>query len=125
MTENEIASIVVRTAIELHKRLGPGLLESVYETCLTHMLIKAGLKVERQQPIPLVFDNIHLQCGFRCDMLVNRKVIIEAKSVEGLNNIHVAQILTHLKLSGMKLGLLMNFNVPKMVDGIRRVVNKL
>ena len=125
MNENELSSIVIGEAIKVHQNLGPGLLESVYEECLSYKLIKAGLAIEKQKPIPLVFEEIRLECGFRCDVLVQGKLIIEVKAVESLNDIHLAQVLTYLKLTNAKLGLLMNFNVLKLKDGIKRVVNKL
>lgn len=125
MNENELSSIVIGEAIKVHQSLGPGLLESVYEECLSYRLIKAGLMIEKQKPIPLVFEEIKLECGFRCDILVQGKLIIEVKAVEALNDIHLAQVLTYLKLTNTKLGLLMNFNVLKLKDGIKRVVNNL
>jgi GxxExxY protein len=125
MTENELSNVIIGEAIYVHRLLGPGLLESVYEECLVYRLIKSNIFVERQKPIPLVFEEIKLNCGFRCDILVEGKVIIEVKAIEELNNIHLAQILTYLKLTGTKLGLLLNFNVLKMRDGIKRVVNNL
>lgn len=125
MNENELSSIVIGEAIKVHQCLGPGLLESVYEECLSYRLIKAGLMIEKQKPIPLVFEEIKLECGFRCDILVQGKLIIEVKAVEALNDIHLAQVLTYLKLTNTKLGLLMNFNVLKLKDGIKRVVNNL
>jgi GxxExxY protein len=125
MNENELSSIVIGEAIKVHQGLGPGLLESVYEECLSYRLIKAGLLVEKQKPVPLVFEEVKLECGFRCDILVQGKLIIEVKAVEGLNDIHLAQVLTYLKLTNTKLGLLMNFNVLKLKDGIKRVVNNL
>ena len=125
MTENELSSIVVREAIRIHRILGPGLLESVYENCLAYKLAGLGVLVERQKPIPLVFEEVKLECGFRCDILVENKLIIEIKFVEELNNIHLAQMLTYLKLADKKLGLLINFNVLRLKEGIRRVVNNL
>ena len=125
MTENELSNIIIGEAIHVHQQLGPGLLESVYETCLVHRLFKKGIKIETQKPIPLVFEEVRLECGFRCDVLVENKVIIEVKAVDALNDIHLAQVLTYLRLTNVKLGLLMNFNVLKMKDGIRRVVNNL
>lgn len=100
-------------------------MESVYEECLIHRLLKSGLRIERQKPIPLIFEEIRLECGFRCDILVEDKLIVEVKAVEALNDIHLAQVLTYLKLTGVKLGLLMNFNVLRIKDGVRRVVNNL
>jgi len=125
MNENELSSIVIGEAIKVHQSLGPGLLESVYEECLSYKLIKTGLLIEKQKPIPLVFEEIKLECGFRCDILVHGKLIIEVKAVEALNDIHLAQVLTYLKLTNTKLGLLMNFNVLKLKDGVKRVVNNL
>jgi len=125
MTENEISKIIIGCAIEVHKSLGPGLLESAYSECLFYELQRAGLNVEKQKPLPLVYKEVKLDAGYRLDLLVERKVIIEIKSVEALNEIHKAQVLTYLKLSGCKLGLLMNFNVLRIVDGIKRLVNKL
>ena len=125
MTENELSSIVIGEAIKVHSQLGPGLLESVYHECLFYKLLKTGLMIERQKPIPLIFEEVKLECGFRCDILVENKLIIEIKAVEALNDIHLAQVLTYLKLTNVKLGLLMNFNVLKLKDGIKRVVNNL
>jgi len=125
MTENEIGEIVIRCSIRVHKELGPGLLESTYAACLLHELIQEGLHVEAQKALPVVYKEVKLECGYRIDLLVNNKVVIEAKSVEALNDVHMAQILTYLKLSGCKLGYLINFNVRLVKDGIRRVVNGL
>lgn len=119
MTENKITETIIGSAIKVHKALGPGLLESAYEECLFYELTKSNLKIERQKPIPLVYN---LDCGFRADLIVENKVIIELKSVDGLNNLHLAQILTYLKLANCKIGLLINFNVVKLTDGIKRVV---
>ncbi len=125
MTENEISKLVVGCALEIHKSLGPGLLESAYEECLYYELGKMGLNVQKQKPLPLIYDDVRLEIGYRVDLLVEDKVIIEIKSVEALNNVHLAQILTYLKLSDCKLGLLINFNVALIKNGIRRVVNNL
>jgi len=125
LTENEISEKVIGCAIEVHKALGPGLLESAYLECLFYELLKEGLYVEKQKPLPLVYKEVKLDVGYRIDILVENKVVIELKSVEALNDIHIAQVLTYLKLSGCKLGLLMNFNVLRLVDGIKRLVNKL
>ncbi len=125
MNENELSKIVVDCAYKIHTKLGPGLLESAYEECLLYELTKAGLKVQKQKPMPLVYEDVKLDCGYRLDLLVEGKVIVEIKSVEGLNYVHLAQILTYLKLSGCKLGLLINFNVALIKNGIRRVVNHL
>jgi len=125
MTENEIAKVIVNCAYRVHTALGPGLLESSYEECLFYELQKVGLNVEKQKPLPLIYEEVKLDIGYRIDLYVNNKVIIEVKSVDALNEVHMAQILTYLKLSGCKLGLLINFNVALIKNGIRRVVNKL
>ena len=123
MTENEIGTIVVDYAVQLHKDLGPGLYESVYETLLSHLLRGRGLDVERQAPIPIVYDGISFEEGFRADIVVNDKVILELKSVEKVNNAHKKQVLTYLRLSNKKLGYLLNFGTELMKDGIFRTVN--
>ena len=125
MTENEIANKILGCALEVHKALGPGLLESAYQECLFYKLTKEGLYVIKEKPMPLVFEEVQLECGYRIDLLVENKVVIELKSVEALNDVHLAQILTYLKLGDYKLGLLMNFNVSLLKNGIRRVVNGL
>ena len=125
MTENELAKAVIGHAIAVHRNLGPGLLESAYEQCLAYELKEAGFYVEVQKPMPLVYGDVKMDCGYRIDILVENKLIIELKSVLELNDVHLAQTLTYLKLSGCKLGLLMNFNVMVLKDGIRRVVNGL
>ena len=125
MGENEIGRIVVDCALKVHKALGPGLLESTYEACLKYELLQSQLAVESQHGLPVVYNDVKLECGYRIDLHVERKVIIEIKSVEALNDVHMAQILTYLKLSGNKLGFLINFNVKLLKDGIRRVVNNL
>ena len=116
------ARAIVDAAIKVHKTLGPGLLESVYEACLYHELVQRGLRVERQVAVPIVYDGITLREGLRLDLLVNDHVICELKTVESLQPIHQAQLLTQLKLSGRRLGLLLNFNVVLMKNGIRRLV---
>jgi GxxExxY protein len=125
MIENEISEKIIGCAIEVHKALGPGLLESAYLECLFYELQKAGLHAEKQKPLPLIYKEVNLDVGYRLDIIVENKVVIELKSVDALNEIHVAQVLTYLKLSGCKLGLLVNFNVLRLVDGIKRLVNKL
>lgn len=124
MTENEITEVIIGCAIKVHKELGPGLLESAYEECLCYELRKTSLEIERQKPIPLIYEEVKLECGYRADIVANKKVIVEIKSVEALNDIHLAQILTYLKIANCKVGLLINFNVLKLIEGIRRVVNK-
>lgn len=125
MTENEIGKIVVDCAYRVHQELGPGLLESTYEECLKYELAQAGLTVEQQKALPVVYKEVRLECGYRVDLLIEKKVVIEIKSVEALNDVHLAQILTYLKLSDCRLGYLVNFNVALIKNGIRRVVNNL
>ena len=125
MTENELSRIVFDCALKVHKSLGPGLLESAYEECLYYELKKSQLKVEKQKPLPLVYEEVKLEIGYRVDLLIEGKLVIEIKSVEGLNDVHLAQVLTYLKLSDCKLGMLINFNVTLVKDGIKRVVNNL
>jgi GxxExxY protein len=120
---NELTERVIGACIEIHRALGPGLLESAYEECLCHELSIAGIAFERQKPLPVHYKNVKLDCGYRLDLVVERKVIIELKTVEGLLPIHEAQLLTYLKLSGLTLGLLINFNVPMLKSGIKRIVN--
>lgn len=125
MTENEISEKIIGCSIEVHKSLGPGLLESAYSECLFYELQKAGLIVEKQKALPLIYKEVKLDAGYRLDLIVENKVIIEIKSIETINDIHIAQVLTYLKLSGCKLGLLMNFNVLRLIDGLKRLVNNL
>lgn len=125
MTENEISNVIFNAALKVHIALGPGLLESAYEECLFYELEKQGLNVERQKALPLVYEEVKMEIGYRVDIMVENKVIIELKAVEALNDVHLAQILTYLKLSGCKLGMLINFNVTLIKNGIRRVVNNL
>jgi len=124
MTENQISSIVLDCAIKVHTELGPGLLESVYEACLKYELQQAGLFVESQKQLPVIYRDVKLDCGFRLDLFVENKFIVEIKAVEALNDIHLAQIITYLKLSKCRLGFLLNFNVLRLKDGgIKRVAN--
>jgi GxxExxY protein len=125
MTENAIATLVVDAAYKIHTTLGPGLLESVYEATLDYELKKRGLYVIKQVPFPVIYDEVKLQVGFRIDLLVNEKVIIEIKSVEALAPIHRKQLETYLRLTDLRLGLLINFNVELIKRGIQRVVNRL
>ena len=122
-SENEIANQIIGCAIEVHKSLGPGLLESAYKECLFYKLRQEGLLVEKEKPMPLVFEEVKLECGYRIDLLVERKVVIELKSVESLTDVYLAQTLTYMKLGNYKLGLLINFNVALLKHGIRRVIN--
>ena len=125
MNENELSNIAIGCAIEVHKALGPGLLENAYQECLYYKLKKEGLNVEKEKAMPLIFEDVKLDIGYRIDLLVESKLVIELKSVESLNDIHLAQTLTYLKLGDYKLGLLINFNVILLKDGIKRVVNRL
>lgn len=123
MTENEISKKIIGAAIEVHKQLGPGLLESSYEVCLAYELKQVGLKIETQVALPVIYKEVKLSAGYRIDILVENKVIIELKAVEALADIHTAQLLTYLKLKDLKLGLLINFNNIRVIDGIKRVIN--
>ncbi len=125
MNENEISKVVVDLCYRIHKQYGPGLFESVYEEIVCYELGKTGLNFKRQSPVPLIHEEIKMEVGFRADVIVEGKVIIELKSVEALADVHYKQVLTYLKLSGCKLGLLINFNVPLIKDGIHRIVNNL
>ncbi|SHK00212.1 GxxExxY protein [Tangfeifania diversioriginum] len=119
---NQITYEIIGAAYKVHSELGPGLLESTYEVCLEYELLKRGLKVERQKPLPVVYDGIHLEAGYRIDLLVENTVIVELKAVEEIAPVHQAQLMTYLKLSERKLGLLMNFNVTDMKKGIKRII---
>ena len=125
LTENEISFKVIGIGIELHRKLGPGLLESVYESALAHDLREAGLLTSQQVAVPFFYKDVKMEVGFRIDILVNDKVILEIKSIEQLAPVHFAQTLTYLKLSNKKLGLLINFNTAVLKDGIHRIVNNL
>lgn len=121
--EDELSNGIIGAAIEVHKILGAGVLESAYEECLCYELKQRGMPFERQKPLPLVYKDIHLDCGYRVDILVEKLVIIELKAVERIEAIHEAQLLTYLKLSSLWLGLIINFNVPVLKNGIKRIVN--
>ena len=125
MSENEIAKQIVNTAYLIHTKLGPGLLESVYEEVMSYELERLGLSVERQKAVPVIWDELKMNLGFRADIVVNNKVIIELKSVENIAPVHPKQLLTYLKISGLKLGLLINFNEKLIKTGITRIVNNL
>ena len=122
MSDEELAKIVIGLSIDVHKALGPGLLESSYKECLYYKINQQGIFVEKEKGLPLVFEKVKLDCGYRIDLLVENKLIVEIKSVEALNDIHLAQVLTYLKLSHCRLGLLINFNVLLLKNGIRRVI---
>jgi len=125
MTENEIAKIIVNSCFQIHKELGPGLFESVYEQCLYFELVQTRLAVERQKELPVFYKSNKMELGFRTDLIVENKVIVEIKSVELIAPVHQKQLLTYLRLSGLKLGLLVNFNEPLIKDGIQRIANNL
>ena len=125
MNENELSHLILQCAFTVHTELGPGLLESAYEECLYYELRKTGLNVEKQKPLPLIYEEVKLDVGYRIDIIVENKLIIEIKSVEALNDVHFAQLLTYLKLTNCKLGLLINFNVSLIKNGVKRVVNNL
>ena len=120
---NGITEAIIGGAIQVHRVLGPGLLESAYEACLAFELKKRGLRIEQQKPLPLVYDQVKLDCGYRIDLLVEGAVVVEVKSVDALAPIHEAQVISYLKLSGCKVGLLINFNVLQLKDGVRRFIN--
>lgn len=121
---NEITEKVIGCAISVHTALGPGLLESAYQECLYFDLISEGFKVEKEKPLPLIYKDVKMDCAYRVDLLVEDKVIVELKSVEILTDIHKAQVLTYLKLSNNKIGLLINFNSSRIKDGLKRLINK-
>lgn len=125
MSENEITDVVLDIAFKIHKKLGPGLFESVYEEILSFELMKKEIAFERQKGIPVIWDEIKMELGFRADLIIENKVIIEIKSIETINPIHPKQVLTYLRLTDMKLGILINFNEPLLKHGIKRVANNL
>lgn len=120
--EERIATAIVEAAYRVHSRMGPGLLESVYEACMTHELHKLGFNVQRQLPVPIIYDGVALDEGFRLDLLVNGLVVVEIKAVEKTTTVHFLQVKTHIRLMALRLGFLINFNVPRIKDGIRRVI---
>ncbi len=124
MEINKITQAIIGAAIEVHKELGPGLLESAYQECLYFELLERGLSVQKELELPVVYKEVHLDCGYRIDLFVENEVIVELKSVKELEDIHIAQTLTYLKLSNKKIGLLINFNETKLMDGLRRLINK-
>jgi GxxExxY protein len=123
MVENDISKTIIGCAIEVHKLLGPGLLESAYQECLFYELKQAGLNVQREKPMPIIYKEVKLDHGYRIDLLVENKVVVEIKTVEELHNVHTTQVLTYLKLGNYKLGLLLNFDVKLMKNGIKRIIN--
>ena len=122
-TLNELTYQIIGAAYKVHSALGPGLLENAYKECLYYVLGKEGLFVEKEKPMPLVFEEVKLESGYRIDLLVNNKVVIEIKAVEAFTDVHIAQVLTYLKLSGCTIGILLNFNVADMKKGIKRIIN--
>jgi len=122
MELNQITEKIIGCAIEVHKYLGPGLLESAYEECLSYELTKSGLNIERQKPVPVVYKEVKLDCGYRIDILVENSVVIELKATEVLTPVHEAQVLTYLKFAEKKIGLLINFNVLRLKDGLKRFI---
>lgn len=124
MTENQLTEKIIGCAIKVHKELGPGLLESAYTECLRYELEQNSMKVEKEKPLPLVYQEVKLEVGYRIDLLVENLVVVEVKSVDYLNDVHMAQVLTYLKLSNNKIGLLINFNVSILKNGIKRLINK-
>ena len=125
MTENEISKLIVDLCFKIHKQYGPGLFESVYEEIFHFEWLKNGIAIKRQHPVPLIHEEIRMEVGFRADFIIDDKVIVELKSIEALADIHYKQVQTYLKLTGLKLGLLVNFNVSLIKNGIQRVVNNL
>jgi GxxExxY protein len=123
MTENDIAKHVFECALQIHRELGPGLLENAYLECLVYKLRKKGFAVEKQKALPLIFEEVKLEAGYRLDIHIENKLVVEVKAVDALHDIHLAQVLTYLKLTGNKLGLLINFNTVLLKDGFRRVIN--
>ena len=123
MTEEAIIKIVLDEAFHVHKRIGPGMLESVYKTCLAYRLQKRGLLLETEKPVPVFFEEVKMDCGYRADILVEKQVIVETKSIVGIGPLQVAQVLTYLRFLGLRYGLILNFDVLLLKDGIRRVLN--
>ena len=125
MHHSDITAVIIEVSIDIHRRLGPGLLESVYRRILAHELGKRGFQVQMEQPIPVLWDSLQLDIGFRADLIINNLVIVETKSVEAIHPVHKKQLLTYLRLTDMRVGLLINFNVELLRNGISRVVNNL
>lgn len=122
MTEDELSKIIIGCALQVHKQLGPGLLESAYQECLYYEIRQAGLSVQKERPMPIVYKEVKLDHGYRIDLLVENKVVVEIKTVEALNEVHLAQVLTYLRLGNYKLGLLLNFQTAQLKNGIRRII---
>jgi len=124
VTDYELTQTVIGCAMKVHTALGPGLLESAYQECLCFELMRAGLFAEKEKPMPLIYSEVKLDCGYRVDIMVERRLVLEIKAVEAINNVHLAQVLTYLKLADLRLGLILNFHVLHLRDGIKRVVNR-
>lgn len=123
MRVDDLTSAIIGAAIEVHRRLGPGLLESAYRVCLAYELRKRGLEVVEERPIPVLYDDVKLECGFRADLIVNQQVVVELKAKTTIHPVDKAQTLSHLRLIGLRLGLLINFHEAKLVDGVNRIIN--
>lgn len=123
MQTNDLTAAIIGAGIEVHRRLGPGLLESAYRACLAYELRKRGFEVVEEQPVPVVYDDVKLECGFRADLIVNGQVVVELKAKTAVHPVDKAQVLSHLRLLGLRVGLLMNFHEEKLVDGVHRIVN--
>lgn len=123
MEPNEVTSSIIAAAIEVHRRIGPGLLESAYQACLAYELRKRGFAVEEQRPVPVIYDEVQLECGYRADLVVNRLIVVELKAKSKLHPVDYAQTLSHLRLLGLRIGLLINFHEARLVDGLHRIVN--
>ncbi len=119
----ELAHKIIGYAMDVHTKLGPGLLESTYKECLYYKITQSGFYVEKEKALPLIFEDVKLECGYRIDLLVNDQIVVEIKSIDALNEIHMAQVLTYMKLGNYKIGLLLNFNVVHLKNGMRRIVN--
>lgn len=123
MTTNDITEAIIGAAIEVHKRLGPGLLESAYRTCVAYELRKRGFEVQEEKPVPVIYDDVKLECGFRADLLVNGQIVVELKAKSEIHPVDKAQTLSHLRLLKLRFGLLINFHEVKLIDGVHRIVN--
>jgi len=123
MQDNELTQAIIGAAIEVHRRLGPGILESAYRVCLAYELRKRGFEVTEEQPVPVTYDEIKLECGFRADLVVERRVVVELKAKSAIHPVDKAQTLSHLRLMSLRIGLLINFHEMKLVDGVHRIIN--
>jgi GxxExxY protein len=123
MLEEKLINIIIREAFYVHKKIGPGMLEKVYQTCLAYRLRQIGIYVEEEKPIPVVFDDIRMECGYRADLLIDKKILVDTKSIEAIADIHIAQVLTYLRFLKVRHGLILNFKGVLLKDGIKRVIN--